>query len=87
MALGGRPFWVVAEEAKVTWRAAVPLEEGPPEQVWAPSPLLPVKVAHPLFDATPAALVRGYCTEHGVLTAKQLEPIAARHAQRGGLLT
>lgn len=82
MAVGGRPFWVVAEAAKVTWRDAVPLEEGPAEEVWKPNPLLPVKVANPRLDATPAALVRGYCTEAGVLQRPDLVRVAERHRAR-----
>lgn len=84
--IGGRPLWVACEQAKVTWRQAVPLEEGPWEDVWRPSPLLPVRVRHPLFDATPAQLVRGYCTEAGVLRREDLGPIAERHRARAGWL-
>lgn len=82
MAVGGRPFWVVAESAKVTWRDALPLEEGPAEEVWRPNPLLAVKVANPRFDATPAALVRSYCTEQGPLLRPELVRVAERHRQR-----
>jgi translation initiation factor 2B subunit (eIF-2B alpha/beta/delta family) len=82
IALARRPCWVVAETAKVTWRSALPLEEGPPGQVWAPGPLLPVRVRNPLFDATPAALVRGYCTELGVLARGDLAGLAEEHRRR-----
>lgn len=82
MGLGGRPFWVGCEAAKVTWRDAVPLEEGPPEEVRALAPLLPLRVANPRFDATPAALVRGYCTELGELPRGGLAAVAERHRRR-----
>lgn len=82
MAVGGRPFWVVADEAKVTWRDAVPLEEGEPADVWTPPPLVPVRVRNPLFDATPPELVRGYCTEGGVRRSADLAAIAERHRRR-----
>lgn len=84
MAPGGRPCWVVCEAAKVTWREALPLEEGPPEEVRAPSPLLPLRVANPRFDATPAALVKGYCTEQGALARGELAAVAERHRRRSG---
>ena len=86
MAPGGRPFLVACEAAKVTWRAAVPLEEGAPGDVWAPSPLLPVRVRHPLFDATPAELVRRYCTERGALDRGALRALAEAHRRRAAWL-
>lgn len=82
MAMGGRPLWVVCEEAKVTWREALPLEEGDPAQLWKPRPLLPVEVKHVLFDATPAELVRGYATERGLRRRADLAGIAERHERR-----
>jgi ribose 1,5-bisphosphate isomerase len=82
MALARKPLWVACELAKVTWRDALPLEEGLPGDVGAPSPLLPIVVKHPLFDATPAALVNGYCTEAGVLQVQDLAAVARRHRAR-----
>jgi len=80
----GIPFYVAAPlstiDAGITSGADIPIEErgaeeirGYREQRWAPDE---VAVRNPVFDVTPAELVTGLITEHGVVLAPDAFKIA-----------
>ena len=76
----GVPFYVAAPystfDAATMHGAAIPIEERAPGEVREfhghPSAPADVPVWNPAFDMTPAALIAGYVTDRGLLTAKEL---------------
>jgi len=68
------PVYVVAATAKVA-TGPVRLESGPGDDLYDGD--APVETHDPVFDVTPPALVDGVVTERGVLSAGEIEPLAA----------
>jgi methylthioribose-1-phosphate isomerase len=68
----GVPFYVAAPVSTIDFAcpsgAQIPIEERAAEEVGAGS----TPVANPAFDVTPAALITGIITEHGIIPADQL---------------
>ena len=68
----GVPFYVAAPVSTIDFAcptgAQIPIEERSAEE-FGP---LPMPVANPAFDVTPAALIAGIITEHGIVPADQL---------------
>jgi methylthioribose-1-phosphate isomerase len=71
----GVPFYVAAPVSTIDFScpdgAHIPIEERAAEEV----SVLHAKVANPAFDVTPAALISGIITEHGMVPADQLERV------------
>jgi len=71
----GVPFYVAAPVSTIDFAcpagAQIPIEERPAAEFGD----LHTPVANPAFDITPAALISGIITEHGILPADQLEPV------------
>lgn len=71
----GIPFYVVAPKStfdlKITSGKQIPIEQRKSEEVtcFAGAPTVPkgVKVYNPAFDVTPAFLISGIITEHGII--------------------
>ena len=73
----GVPFYVAAPVSTIDFAcpdgAHIPIEERGAEemgQIHTPTP-----VANPAFDVTPAKLIAGIITEHGLVPANQLAPL------------
>ena len=68
----GVPFYVAAPVSTIDFAcpsgAQIPIEERAAEELGAGN----VPVANPAFDVTPAPLIAGIITEHGVVAADQL---------------
>jgi methylthioribose-1-phosphate isomerase len=68
----GVPFYVAAPVSTIDYAcpdgAHIPIEERSAEEFGD----LPAPVANPAFDVTPAALIAGIITEHGIVPADQL---------------
>jgi methylthioribose-1-phosphate isomerase len=71
----GVPFYVCAPTSTIDWDtptgADIVIEERPSTEVtdmWYEKPMAPagIKVFNPAFDVTPASLITGIVTEHGV---------------------
>lgn len=79
------PFYVAAPTSTVDLAlatgAAIPIEERPPEEVTSVfgAPIAPagVKAFNPSFDVTPAELIAGIVTEHGVARPPYTESLPA----------
>ena len=73
----GVPFYVAAPVSTIDFAcpdgAHIPIEERSAEEFGALH--APVPVANPAFDVTPAALIAGIITEHGIVPADQLERV------------
>jgi methylthioribose-1-phosphate isomerase len=69
------PFYVAAPVSTIDFAcpdgAHIPIEERAAEEVSASH----AQVANPAFDVTPAALIAGIITEHGVVPADRLESL------------
>jgi len=80
----GVPFFVAAPSSSFDLTlvdgAGIPIEERSPAEVTAPwgQPLAPAGAAayNPAFDVTPARLIRGIVTEHGVVSPVDAAGIA-----------
>ncbi|HEX5635392.1 MAG TPA: hypothetical protein VFX50_19250, partial [Gemmatimonadales bacterium] len=76
----GVPFYVAAPRSTVDFAipdgAAIPIEERSPAEVTAlhGTRTAPEQVGawNPAFDVTPAALITGFITDAGLLTASEL---------------
>jgi methylthioribose-1-phosphate isomerase len=87
----GVPFYVVAPTSTVDLAipdgAAIPIEQRPAEEVTEVfgKPIAPsgVKVFNPSFDVTPAELITGIVTEHGVARAPYDESLPVLVARAG----
>jgi methylthioribose-1-phosphate isomerase len=68
----GAPFYVAAPVSTIDFAcpdgAHIPIEERSAEEFGQ----LPTPVANPAFDVTPAGLIAGIITEHGIVPANQL---------------
>ncbi|TNF25252.1 MAG: S-methyl-5-thioribose-1-phosphate isomerase [Deltaproteobacteria bacterium] len=81
----GVPFYIAAPTSTVDLQipdgAAIPIEERPAEEVTGVfgKPIAPigVKAFNPSFDVTPAELIAGIVTEHGVARAPYEESLPA----------
>ncbi|MCD6461357.1 MAG: S-methyl-5-thioribose-1-phosphate isomerase [Thermoplasmata archaeon] len=84
------PFYSCAETYKISpWTlhgGKVVVEERDPGEIWDdPPPGL--RIANPVFDMTPHEMIRGICTEVGILRPPEIRPMAEEMAVRyGGLL-
>jgi methylthioribose-1-phosphate isomerase len=77
----GVPFYVAAPrstfDAATADGQAIPIEERAPEEVRRVGPAAGrASIWNPAFDVTPAALIRGYITDAGLLTRDQLSRLA-----------
>ena len=87
------PFYVVAPlstfDPELSTGADIPIEERPAEEVTrgfgAVTAPEGVRVHNPAFDVTPAELVRGIVTEHGIIEHPNTERVEAM-LRRGGRL-
>jgi len=87
----GVPFYVAAPvstfDLELATGADIPIEERDPKEILfigeyrvAPDG---AEALNPAFDVTPAALVTGYITDRGILTAADLEGVAAAGRAHG----
>jgi translation initiation factor 2B subunit (eIF-2B alpha/beta/delta family) len=77
----GVAVYVVCAADKVTPREDPHLESGSPGAVYDGD--APLSVVNPTFDVTPADLVTGVLTDHGVLDTASVAEVASEHASLG----
>ena len=81
----GVPFYVACPastyDPHTPAGADVTIEQRAPEEVTAPFALPGVRVHNPAFDVTPAALVRGYITDVGLLSQADLPRLGSANAR------
>lgn len=78
-ARAGTPLYAAADRFKITAATTLPLEAKAAEEVWPDAPP-GVTVRNIYFDRTEADLVRGIATDGGLLSPKDVGPLAAEHA-------
>jgi len=75
----GVDCYAVCSRDKVFSRASVPLESGPPDEVYERNAAFEVR--NPTFERTPPELFAGVVTEAGVLSPAEVQAAADEHAE------
>jgi translation initiation factor 2B subunit (eIF-2B alpha/beta/delta family) len=78
-ARAGTPLYAAADRFKISSATTLPLEAKAPGEVWPDAPP-GVAVRNIYFDRTEADLVKGIATDSGLLSPKDVGPLAHEHA-------
>lgn len=78
-ARAGTPLYAAADRFKISVSNSIPLEEKGPEEVWPDAPA-GVTVRNIYFDRTESDLVKGIASDAGLLSPKDIAPLAEEHS-------